>query len=123
MTNTKVHTPTTVVIKGKLPGEAVDRHLKRYGHLPNTKLCDDKGSCLKPKLDKAQEKRFDEWRKSFRCDCGGENNCCFVHKSKGQDLKQHLADELAREREKIMKMNIHCSELLIGSKRKKNKHD
>ena len=52
--STKVHTPTTVVIKGKLPGEAVDRHLKTYGHLPNTKLCDEKGSCM-PKLNKAKE--------------------------------------------------------------------
>ena len=42
---TKTQKKETVVIKGRLPNEMVDRHLKMYGHLPNTKLCDDKGSC------------------------------------------------------------------------------
>ncbi len=39
----------TVVIKGRLPGETVDKHLKAYGHLPTTKLCNEKGDCMKKK--------------------------------------------------------------------------
>lgn len=30
----------TVPIKGPLPGEAVDRHLKLYGHLPTLGCCE-----------------------------------------------------------------------------------
>lgn len=32
------------IIKG-FPGEGVDIHLKKFGHLPTTSLCDTKGSC------------------------------------------------------------------------------
>ena len=51
---------TTVAIKGPFPGEAVDRHLKTYGHLPNTKLCDDKGSCL---LRQRMKRLFLRWNR------------------------------------------------------------
>lgn len=34
------------VINGPLPGQLVDEHLKKFGHLPNTPLCDEKGSCV-----------------------------------------------------------------------------
>ena len=36
-----------VVIVGPLPGQAVDEHLKRFGHLPVTDLCDEDGTCVR----------------------------------------------------------------------------
>ena len=41
---TKKMTNKPIIIK-EFPGEAVDRHLKIYGHLPTSELCDEKGSC------------------------------------------------------------------------------
>lgn len=34
-----------IKIKDFSAGESVERHLRRFGHLPTTKLCDEKGSC------------------------------------------------------------------------------
>ncbi len=91
--------PTTVVIKGELPGEAVDRHLKTYGHLPNTKLCDEKGSCM-PKLDKAQEKRFDEFVEEHHTTTQVEPRLLPEDKA-----KQHLAKELDIQKKEITTRN------------------
>lgn len=48
------------VIYGALPGEAVDKHLKRFGHLPTTELCNDKGDCTTKGLTKEEEAEFDK---------------------------------------------------------------
>lgn len=36
-----------IIIKGPLPGQAVDEHLKKFGHLPVTDLCDREGTCVR----------------------------------------------------------------------------
>ena len=40
-----------IIVKGNPfgPMQATERHLKKYGHLPTTDLCDEKGSCIKKK--------------------------------------------------------------------------
>ena len=66
----------------------------------------------KPRLTKAQEKRFDERVNELRRDMGTGKIYKFGYKIKMEDelfvivdwgnIKQHLADELARERERIV---------------------
>ncbi len=66
----------------------------------------------KPKLDKAQEKRFDEWVNKPK-PLGSPPSSLAVDpellrvsrmKVREEEFKQHLAQELAREREKIIKI-------------------
>ncbi len=54
----------------------------------------------KPKLNKDVEKRFDKKHKVITFLKPQE----FEHEVKPEELKSHLADELAREREKIVEM-------------------
>ena len=35
----------SIIIKSPLPGEAVDKHLKIFGHLPITNKCNERGEC------------------------------------------------------------------------------
>ncbi len=51
-------------------------------------------------LSKAQEKRFDDL---FACDCGQEKDPHYAFDMDGKTVKQHLANELAEEREKTLK--------------------
>ena len=83
----KVQKNKQVIIKGPLPGEAVDRYLKKHGHLPNSKL------------DKSTEKRFDEVLRKKDVTLVGPKGYMYISFAYAE---QFLANELAIKEKEIV---------------------